>query len=126
MPTSINPRNLRDAQDLVVWVKGRVGSPPWEPTLVADPSKLERPAKALKPSRLSHAIQKGLAFVLEWQTANGRELIMPIEDRGFFDFDWFSGLVPPKDATGPVLLTPIACEGERYFSFVIEFSKVGV
>ena len=96
-------------------------------TPITDTSVLFNAPALLRLDRVFFAIDKGLHLSLHWQD-EAQTLIMPLEDRGYFDFESaFGGWSNPRREgyTGNILLRVLDANDERrwLFALKLDFTK---
>ena len=82
----------------------------------------------LRLDRVEYSVQDALSVRLWWH-ATADDLIIPLEGRGKFDFDWFGGLQNPKSAgnTGNARYDTKGWSAGAVlgYTLILEFSKQG-
>ena len=85
-------------------------------------SNLSPTPRAIRIEGVTFAIQEKMGFQLYWRTLHGYELIMPIESRGFFNFDVMQGLHSPKDTIG-LSVSSFGCKDLKSFLILLDLTK---
>ena len=78
--------------------------------------------KAIRIEAVVFAIQEKMGFNLYWKTPGGYEIIMPLESRGYFNFETMQGYHSPRDATG-LAMSSFGCVGEKSFCIFLDITK---
>lgn len=100
---------------------------PLPETTILDLSKLKDLPKAVKLTHVIHAVESGLVLCLWWDDLEGDSLILPLEGKGFLDFERVGGLHNPRNPgwTGHVQMTSKhLTPGSKCFTIVLGFSKM--
>ena len=108
-------------------VAGDIGAENLAFTPITNISGLHNSPKILRLDRVFFSIDKGLRLTLHWQD-DEQSLIMPLEDRGYFDFESaFGGWSNPRREgfTGNILLRVLGADDTRrwLFALKLEFTK---
>lgn len=108
-------------------VAGELAAGENEEALLTDIRTLEHSPGSLRLDRLFFSLDKGMRASLHWEDAE-KSLLLPVEDRGFFDFEHaFGGWSNPKREgwTGNVILRVEAGVEERLWRLALklEFTK---
>jgi len=85
-------------------------------------SDLNPEPKAIRIEAIVFAIQEKMGFQLYWKTPRGYEIIMPLESRGYFNFETMQGYHSPRDATG-FAMSSFGCDKEKSFCIFLDITK---
>lgn len=103
-------------------VAGELAAGDREEVPLTDIKALEHTPAGLRLDRLFFALDKGMRASLHWED-DEHTLILPVEDRGFFDFEhWFGGWSNPKreGSTGNIILRVEAPDEDRTWRLALK------
>jgi len=78
--------------------------------------------KAIRIESIVFAIQEKMGFQLYWKTPEGYEIIMPLESRGYFNFETMQGYHSPRNAIG-LAMSSFGCDKEKSFCIFLDITK---
>ena len=78
--------------------------------------------KAVRIESVTFAIQEKMGFLLYWKTLKGYELILPLESRGYFNFEPLQGYHSPKDLVG-MAIESFGCAAPKSFLLCLDLTK---
>lgn len=114
-----------------VTLSGEIAKAATLPVSVLSFDKLvqRRPIRGLRLDAMTFAVQEKMGFNLWWECRPEAKipkykLIMPIESRGFFDFEKITPIESPSDAVGVALTAFKVTEPSMTFLLMFDFTKL--